>query len=134
MARLTMALTIAVADAGCSGYQQETAPVRGKVTLNGKPLPGGSVMFVPQHGRGAVGQIDGNGSFVLGTYRETDGAIVGRHKVAVFPVRGGFESDERPANYVPIPQRYQSSASSDVDIEIRANEDNVVEIKLTSAS
>jgi hypothetical protein len=119
---------------GCSrGFQQDTAKVQGTVKLDGKLLPGGSVMFTPATGRGAVGTIDARGNFVLGTYETTDGAIVGRHRVAVFPVVGKAESDELPPNYIPIPPRYQNGYSSGIEVEVKAGEDNVVVIQLASA-
>jgi hypothetical protein len=118
---------------GCSrGYQQETAHVRGTVKLDGKLISGGSVMFVPNSGRGAVGVIDSNGGFVLGTYESSDGAIVGKHKVAVFPMGTSIESDELPSNYVPIPTRYQNGSSSGIEVEVKRGEENRVELNLVS--
>lgn len=120
---------------GCSrGFKQETANVHGTVKLNGKPLTGGSVMFTPETGRGAVGVIDAQGEFELGTYEPGDGAIVGKHKVAVFPVGSSFESEQVPSNYVPIPTRYQNGNSSGIEIEVKAGQANKVEVNLQKDS
>jgi hypothetical protein len=116
---------------GCSrGFKQDTAKVRGTVKLDGKLLAGGSVMFTPETGRGAVGVINPNGEFVLGTYEPDDGAIVGKHKVAVFPIGSSFESDQLPSNYVAIPTRYQNGSSSGIEFEVKAGEQNLVEVNL----
>jgi hypothetical protein len=72
--------------AGCgSGL----APVKGVVTLDGKPLPNASVVFISQEsgGRDASGFTDARGVFQLTTYRPGDGALPGalpgRYKVTV---------------------------------------------------
>jgi len=117
---------------GCSNsYQMDTATVRGSVTLDGKPLRSGSVMFVPERGRGAVAKIHSDGTFQLGTYDAADGAIVGRHKVAVYPPRGEIEQDA-PADAPAIPQRYQSSESSGIVVEVKPTQENVFDIKLVT--
>src|SRR5690606_30932923 len=119
--------------AGCgAGHEQKAATVRGTVTLDGNPVPGGSVMFVPAEGRGATGTIDTQGNYVLGTYESADGAVIGTHKIAVYPAKSGFESDERPPNYVPLPSRYQSIGSSGLEREIKPGEENVVDLQLTT--
>jgi len=100
--------------------------------LDGKPLSSGSVMFVPERGRGAVAKIQADGTFQLGTYGDTDGAIVGRHKVAVYPPRGEFEQDA-PADAPAIPQRYQSSESSGIVVEVKPAQENVFDIELTAS-
>ena len=77
---------------GYSSYTLETAEVRGTVTLDGRPLEGGAVLFVPAHGQGATGTIQRDGTYVLGTYCAGDGATVGRHIVTVNPryARDGY--------------------------------------------
>jgi hypothetical protein len=119
--------------AGCrDAHEQEVAPVRGAVWLSGKVIRGGSVMFMPSSGRGAVGPIDSEGNFVLTTYQPGDGAIVGRHKVAVFPVGAVGESDDIPANFVDIPVEYRNPHSSGIEVEVKPGEENVLEINLGS--
>ena len=62
-----------------------TATVSATITLDGEPLKKGRVTFVPQDGSGrpATGITQSDGSFVLGTYDDDDGAILGWHRVAV---------------------------------------------------
>ena len=69
--------------AGCSEQGMKTAPVQGTITYAGKPVPQGSIMFQPEHGPNAMANIK-NGAYVLKTYRDGDGAVVGKHKVTLW--------------------------------------------------
>ena len=89
-------------------------------------------MFVPQEGRGAAGVIDEQGNYVLSTYSDGDGAIIGVYKIAVYPAKGGFEDDTLPANYRPIPTHYQSIGSSGLEREVKKGEKNVINLDLTT--
>jgi hypothetical protein len=67
---------------GCSNVK--VIPVEGVVTLDGKPLPGATVSFMPvEAGRSATGQTDADGNFRLTTFRTEDGALPGEYKVIV---------------------------------------------------
>lgn len=68
--------------AGCGATP---VPVKGIVTLDTKPLPNASVMFIPQEpgGKEATGYTDGSGAFELTTSRLKDGALPGLYKVTV---------------------------------------------------
>jgi hypothetical protein len=77
---------------GCGSSPYDLAEVRGKVTIDGRPLTGAKVMFAPvgsggpqgmDTGKPAFGVLQADGSFVLGTYGEADGAIVGPHSVSI---------------------------------------------------
>ena len=68
---------------GCGRTLPETAPVEGRVTLDGKPLTTGAIMFFPEEGRPATGVIDADGSFRLTTFTAYDGALPGRHTVTI---------------------------------------------------
>lgn len=73
--------------AGCGSkagtFAATTVPVKGKVTYQGKPLTKGTIKFEPDSGREAHGEINSDGSFVLTTFKEGDGAVPGLHRVAV---------------------------------------------------
>jgi outer membrane usher protein FimD/PapC len=59
--------------------------VEGIVTLDGKPLSGATVSFIPvkKEGKPAFGQTDKDGSFRLTTFRTNDGAQPGEYQVVV---------------------------------------------------
>jgi hypothetical protein len=69
---------------GCGG-RAKPVKVEGIVTLDGKPLSGATVTFMPigENGRTASGRTDTDGSFRLTTYRSDDGAVPGEYKVLV---------------------------------------------------
>src|SRR5262249_150116 len=69
---------------GVSGCGGETVfPVSGKVTYkDGTPVTDGLVIFEPVSQKSSArGEIRADGSFQLGTYKDTDGALEGDYKV-----------------------------------------------------
>src|SRR5262249_13168360 len=74
---------------GCGG--RSLAPVRGRVTCNGKPVVAASITFSPvpgsegdrDAGKPGTGFTDAQGSYQLSTYKPYDGALVGQHRVLV---------------------------------------------------
>src|SRR5262249_6170903 len=68
--------------AGCGNAN--LSKVEGVVTLDGAPLSGATVSFMPVgDGRAASGLTDGDGYFRLTTFRTDDGALAGNYKVIV---------------------------------------------------
>lgn len=83
--RLIIAAAIAlvtVATVGCRRGPQ-VVPVSGVVEVDGTPLTSGAITVVPEHGRAATGTIGKDGRFTLTTFVPGDGALLGRHRVAV---------------------------------------------------
>lgn len=121
---------------GCSNSGQlETAPVSGRVLLDGKPLPFGVVTFIPSLGRAAKGEVQADGSFRLGTYKGDDGAIIGKHKVSVIAIRppaSGESSAERTDNVFLLPSRYAIAEESGFEFEVKANDANKFILELKS--
>ncbi|MCA9068260.1 MAG: hypothetical protein KDA84_05020 [Planctomycetaceae bacterium] len=78
---------------GCGGSEEfPTTPVSGKVTHNGQPVKGGSVTLMPvakaegkSAGKPATGSVGDDGTFTLTTYKDKDGAVVGKHRVSYSP-------------------------------------------------
>jgi hypothetical protein len=130
-------LTVAVAlIAGCGrpAHQLETAPVHGKVTLDGKPLPSGYVVVPTARGRMASGKLQPDGNFVMTTYDEGDGVQVGTHPVIVNELPPDEFSPVPAHERVPIPTRYTSAGTSGLTVEVKRDEDNFLEINLTTSS
>jgi hypothetical protein len=112
--------------AGCDRGPQ-IVPVTGKVLYNNAPLQFGSVTFQPPSGQPAQGQIQNDGTFVLSTYRPSDGAVVGTHKVRI----ACYESQKNPAAKGPgeqslgrllIPSKYTLFDQSGLTAEVRADQ------------
>ena len=59
------------------------APVHGIVTVKGKPISEGDIMFYPSSGRPAMGQIGEDGSYSLTTTTPGDGAQIGEYVVTI---------------------------------------------------
>jgi hypothetical protein len=74
--------------AGCGG--PTLAPVKGRVLFNGRPVKDAAVTFNPvgaegklEAGKPGTGFTDENGEFVLSTFKNYDGGLVGHHTVQV---------------------------------------------------
>jgi hypothetical protein len=125
-ARLGIAFCLGglVSLAGCGRAPFPVAPVHGKVTVDGKPLSTGKILFAPvaqgenmDAGKWAIGALQPDGSFVLSTYGENDGAVVGEHWATV------VSSPNAPASVpkfgrVKVPRKIVVEAGKDNDVLI----------------
>lgn len=116
---------------GCGQSDRpQLAPVTGAVLLDGQPMEGAAVMFIPvAGGRPAQGLTDAQGKFRLTTFEENDGAIVGEHKVSVtkMKVTGATETAEGLSGTVDaaniqetwiVPQRYSLPETSNLTAKV----------------
>ncbi len=117
---------------GCGPSRPALAPVTGKVLYKGQPLAFGSVMFQPEGGQPARAVIQPDGTFVLWTYKEGDGAAIGKHKIRVTCYEGqkapapGEEKKERGLGANLIPVRYNSIDTSGLTAEVKKQNEPVV--------
>ena len=124
--------TIVAALSGCDGNPR-TGTVRGTVTYRGKPVPNGTVSFIPDAGPSATGELKPDGSYALTTYRGGDGAVPGKYRVIVVAMQDMADRLPEDRNPLPppiVPLRYTSLATSDLRAEIAAGE-NTVNFELT---
>jgi hypothetical protein len=112
-------------------------PVSGKVTLNGKALPGAIVSFEPLGSDGApsgelgsTGKTEADGTFRLQSTDGSSGAVPGKHRVRISLADDG--GDERPTRHraPTIPRRY--NASSDLTTVVPASGTSDAVFPLTS--
>ncbi len=135
---------VCVALVGCGSGVSPTADVTGEVTLDGKPLETGVIIFETTGARPSTGKIE-NGKIVeVTTYKTGDGASVGQSKVSITAfkppesVEVSHPGDEMPtdANYMVgtllLPERYSNPESSGLTAEIKEGENNVVKFDLVS--
>jgi hypothetical protein len=134
-ATVCIALTSAV---GCSRSPYELAPVRGTVTIDSRPLSQAKVMFAPiesgdnpNPGKPAFGLLQPDGSFVLTTYSENDGAVIGEHWVTIInlakkPAGATLVSNTSRGTFrfsrLTVPQK----------VSVIAGQDNQIDLKLTA--
>jgi hypothetical protein len=133
-ARLTAAVAVALTLglAGCSDdLRQKTYPVTGKVTLDGQPLGGATVVFHPvdktnfkwkELPQGTTGP---DGTFSVFTYtKPDDGAPAGQYKVAVEvapPPQDDEGGDQVKRTKGPrLPARYLDPAQSGLTATVEA--------------
>jgi len=113
--------------AGCSGHKgPKLVPVSGKVTLDGKPLPGGVVNFFPDKAKGndsqntATGTIDSSGTYKL-TSNAKEGAALGHYKVTVateMPPGADMKAGEMPPKLPPINSKYKLIDQTPLSVEV----------------
>ena len=82
-------------------------------------MPKGAIYFHPQKGQTANGIVR-DGKFTLSTYNDGDGAIVGKHRVAVEVVEEVPTKDGDITTKSLIPKKYTSPDSSGIELEIPA--------------
>ena len=115
---------LAVVTTGCGGDRLTTAHVEGKVLYNGTPLKFGSVLFQPDKGPIAKGIIQDDGTFVMSTYKEGDGATIGTHKVRIvcYDIPGGqaAAAHEGMRGRSLIPAKYARAETSGLAVEVKA--------------
>jgi hypothetical protein len=109
---------------GCK-RNPRVVPVSGTILYNGKPLPFGSVMFQPDKGQAAVGDVQADGSFKLSSYGPNDGAVPGKHKVSISCYEGhrpGKASGDSLGKLL-IPLKYTRFGSSGLTADINDTSD-----------
>lgn len=99
-----------------------TAPVRGKVTYRGRPVPKGMITFVSDNGEAASAMIEPEGSYVLGTFGPADGAVHGRHKVGIIADDGDPSLLPGAPGYrtpkVLVPKKYNNPETSGLSADV----------------
>jgi hypothetical protein len=118
--------------ASCGGGGKKTAVVRGTLTYNGKPVPNGTISFIPESGPTATGEIQSDGTYALTTYRKGDGAVLGKHKVIIVAMEdmsGKLPEARNPLPPPIVPVKYTSLATTDLRAEVK-DQDNKIDFNL----
>jgi hypothetical protein len=125
-----LACLIIVAASGCGSDDPgrlPTVPAGGTLIYDGKPVAKGTILFQPEKGHDASGVIE-NGKFTLTTYAPGDGAVVGRHRVAIVsfeetPMKDG----DTTAKYL-VPQKFSDPGTSGLMAEVPAGGDTNIQL------
>ncbi|WP_425398651.1 hypothetical protein [Aeoliella sp.] len=130
-----------VAGCGDSASPQPVIEVTGRVFLDDEPLRFGQVVFQPlSGGQPAIGKLEPNGKFSLGTYGESDGATIGRHRVRIVsyssqdPGNKDVDSMSDTLGDLTIPERYSSFATSGIEVSVLREGNSPFIFKLESES
>jgi hypothetical protein len=128
-------VALAITLAACSDHLE--AQVSGRVTLDGKPIGPGTVVFAPFDASSspAIGAIQPDGEYFLKTSR-TLGLAAGKYRGAVSVyeqpadaqrgVRQPIESSK-----LATPQKYLDAATSGLEFDVQPGS-NVIDIELKS--
>jgi len=128
-ARAWVALLAAVllVVSGCT-QDEQYAPVKGRVTLDEKPLVGVKVWFFPTDGGDlppATGLTDDEGVYQLTSNNGKSGAPVGKHRVIVnWPLRERG-TDDRSNPPPVIPARYTQAADTPFQFDVKPGEQTI---------
>lgn len=117
---------------GCSRSSLESSVI-GKVTLDGKPIGPGTVVFSSGAKNPAFGAIDVGGNYSLKTSR-TEGLAAGKYRVAV-SVRevppSSNPSDRLPPGKLLHPEKYEAVETSGLEFDVVPGS-NSINIELSS--
>jgi len=148
-----LSLACLVACAGCGKRISQNESVEGTVKIDGTPLVGVMVQFVPvgeQRLPGSTAITDEQGHFVLKCENQKSGALVGKHYVTVASGRGadsaarrddpqgaapaGGDAAPRPSKRnPPIPDVYTLALKTPLVIEITPDE-HTYDLKLSRSA
>jgi hypothetical protein len=128
---------------GCSGQAYKVAPVSGKVTLDGKPLPKAAVHFIPMAtkenqspGKTSFGETDADGRYRLVIDPATPGSVVGKSRVYITTFRPDPSVNDRDAGRPMkmatevIPEKYNTK--TELTFEVPAAGTDQANFDLTS--
>lgn len=128
-------LLLFVAAAGCEKPPYDLAPVHGTVSIDGKKLTQGKVMFAPvpkegelNPGKPSFGHLEPDGSFTLSTYSSDDGAVVGEHGVTVVNQMEEASASNYPKfSRITLPRKFTVEAGKDNQIDIEITERQIAQ-------
>ncbi|MCG6156417.1 carboxypeptidase-like regulatory domain-containing protein [Rubinisphaera margarita] len=102
--------------------------VSGTVTLDGQPLEGATVTFIPAEGRSSTGVTDASGNYTLKYSADRDGAVPGQHQVTITTERAlsGGEGDQPlvEAREELLPPKYHSETELTADVSSGSDTEN----------
>jgi len=129
-----IACLLAIAISGCGSGNLGT--VSGTVTLDGQPLEGAELLFMPTGGGGAsVGTTDGSGKYTLQHVSRKAGAFIAQHKVSITTAKeietaeGSDEDGEMEMTPEKLPPKYNSKTNLTADVKAGSNP---IDFELTS--
>ena len=124
-----MLLSLVLLTLPVAGCGKKTYPVEGKVILKGETAPSkdlrGYTISLESVGIqppvSATGEVRADGTFRLSTFKEDDGAVPGKHRVAI----SFLDEDRGPRPKRHIAPRYARFETSGLEVEIKPQNNQV---------
>jgi hypothetical protein len=117
--RIALAALAIATLAGCQQADEiVTAPVKGTITLDGKPLPNARVVFAPLGERGgpAYAVSNNQGEYELHYTHEKKGAVVGSCLVRINTATRPTDGDDLPPTLELVPAKYNVESTLHVEV------------------
>jgi hypothetical protein len=120
---------------GCGkSNQPHFVPVTGTVTLDGQPVHGARIEFLPDSEQGTDGpasfaELDAGGDYALESVGGASGALVGHHKVTI---KCPEPSSAGPVPECHVPPEYANAATSGLTAEVRDDPNQTIDFTLKS--
>ena len=108
-----------------------TYPVHGSVTLDGQPVAGGEVCFIPDNDPEALagkGKLDEQGQYSAGSYMGQEGMRPGKYKVFIESYAPGVHG-KLGVEATKTPDKYHSEQTSELTFTVES-QDNTYDIDL----
>ncbi|MEQ8208746.1 MAG: hypothetical protein RH917_02855 [Lacipirellulaceae bacterium] len=117
---------------GCSESTKHY-PIAGQVLIDGKPVPAGTIQFVPESGRPYSSKIDQEGYFSLtddvsGGAQKAGGVPAGKYRLGISSMRVINEDEGEVEQH--IPPSYADFRKSELEVQVTGEDRNLV-IELT---
>lgn len=122
--------------------RQPTHPVRGQVTLDGKPVANATIVFKPVDAskfkwrEQPQAKSDAEGRFTVFTYESSDGAPAGDYRVGIAILAAaedeGSDQVRRDATAPKIPARYGDAATSGLTAKVETKPTELPPFELSS--
>ena len=134
---------VVVPTAGCGDSDApDLVHVSGRVLLDGEPVPGAFVKFVPNSGPASGGETSENGEFELMAPGNRVGAVVDSHTVTVTcpfdPAMGSSADGSTQAQAADsgcnVPVMYSDVVTSDVTVVVTEEGTTDLVVELSSAA
>ena len=117
-----------------SDEHAELVKLAGVVTIDGEPLGGAMVMFLPEkgeNGRPASGVTELDGTFELSTFEPGDGVLAGSYRAVVTKDQQSKKTQGASGPVSRIPKVYTNPELTTLKYSVKQGM-NRVELKLTS--
>jgi hypothetical protein len=145
--RTCLGLLFLLAGSGCGKTYSLNEQVEGSIKVDGKPLVGVVVDFVPQATEAlpnSTGVTDEGGQFKL-CCQNRSGAVIGKHKVVIHPgrprspfdpepVKGPSATPVPPKSNPPVPSAYTVASSTPLETEVTADKHTGYDLVVTGSA